>query len=128
MKMINPDLLEEIVRRLVVEFQPEQIILFGSHAWGTPDEDSDLDLLVIVAESDLRPIQRDVRAERWRRGLLVPTDILVKTRAEFEKYSHVRASLESSILEKGRILYGPSQTRVGANLVDEGSARLGCSL
>ena len=127
MKTINPDLLEEIVRRLVAEFQPEQIVLFGSHAWGTPDEDSDVDLLVIVSESDLRPIQRDTQAERCMRGLLVPTDILVKTRAEFEKFSRVRASLEASILEKGRILYGPSQARVSANLVDKGAARLGRS-
>jgi hypothetical protein len=64
MKTINPDQLEEIVRRLVAEFQPEQIILFGSHAWGEPDEDSDVDLLVIVSESELRSVQRDVQAER----------------------------------------------------------------
>ena len=41
-----------------VEFDPEQIILFGSHAWGTPSEDSDIDLLVIVPDSDARPTQR----------------------------------------------------------------------
>lgn len=127
MKTINPDLLEKIVRRLVAEFQPEQIILFGSHAWGTPNEDSDLDLLVIVSESELRPARRDAQAERCMQGLLVPTDILVKTRAEFEKFSRVHASLEATILEKGRILYGPSQASVGADLVDEGAARFGRS-
>ena len=37
--------LEDITRRLVAEFTPETIILFGSHAWGQPDENSDLDLL-----------------------------------------------------------------------------------
>ena len=36
MKTIDPSLLEEITRRLVAEFEPEQIILFGSHAWGMP--------------------------------------------------------------------------------------------
>ena len=44
---------QEITHRLENEFQPEEIILFGSHAWGTPDEDSDLDLLVIVPQSGL---------------------------------------------------------------------------
>jgi len=39
MKTVPPELLAEITRRLVAEFQPEQIILFGSHAWGTPNEE-----------------------------------------------------------------------------------------
>ncbi len=45
MKAVSHELLAEMTRRLVAEFQPEQIILFGSHAWGTPNEDSDVDLL-----------------------------------------------------------------------------------
>jgi predicted nucleotidyltransferase len=116
MKTIDPKLLEEITRRLVAEFQPEQIILFGSHAWGTPDEDSDVDLLVIVAESDLRPIQRDVQAHLSLSGLGVPKDILVKTRAEVERFRQVYASLEAEILERGKVLYDRSQARVGAEL------------
>jgi len=106
MKSISPDSLEEIARRLVAELQPEQIILFGSHAWGRPDEDSDVDLLVIVPHSDDKPTQRAMRAYRSLRGLMVPTDILVKTRAEIERFRHVYASLESEILERGKVLYG----------------------
>jgi predicted nucleotidyltransferase len=106
MKTISSELLAEITRRLAEEFQPEQVILFGSHAWGTPNEDSDVDLLVIVSHSDEKPIQRAVRGHRCLRGLLVPTDILVKTRTEVERYRHVRASLERKMLEEGRILYG----------------------
>ena len=48
MKELSQGILREITRRLVAEFQPEQVILFGSHAWGTPHQDSDVDLLVIV--------------------------------------------------------------------------------
>jgi predicted nucleotidyltransferase len=118
MKTINPDLLEEIVRRLVAEFQPEQIILFGSHAWGTPDEDSDVDLLVIVSESDLSSIKREVQAYRCLRGIFVPIDMLVKTRAEVERFQHVYASLECEILERGKVLYERSQARISAELVD----------
>ena len=43
--------LEEIVRRLVEGLQPEQIILFGSYAYGQPTEGSDLDIMIIVSES-----------------------------------------------------------------------------
>ena len=110
MKTISDELLEEMTQRLVAEFQPEQIILFGSHAWGTPHEDSDVDLLVIVSHSDEKPIQRAVRAQHCCMDrLLVPADILVKTRAEIERYRHVRASLERKMLEQGRVLYGRNE-------------------
>jgi predicted nucleotidyltransferase len=107
----------------VTEFEPEQIILFGSHAWGTPNEDSDLDLLVIVSESDVPSTKREVRALHCIRGLLVPMDILVETRFEFEKFSSVRASLEHKILAKGKILYERSQARVSTDLVDQSATR-----
>jgi predicted nucleotidyltransferase len=61
---ISPAVRKEVIRRLVDEFQPETIYLFGSHAWGKSDEDSDMDLLVIVPESRENPIQRAVRAQR----------------------------------------------------------------
>jgi predicted nucleotidyltransferase len=98
--------LKEITRRLVAEFAPERIILFGSHAWGHPDENSDVDLLVVVPESDLPPPQRAARAYRCLREVPVPLDILVKTREEVERSRHVPASLIHEILERGRVLYG----------------------
>jgi len=45
------ELLDEIVRRLVEGANPEKIILFGSQAYGEPDEDSDIDLIVIETRS-----------------------------------------------------------------------------
>jgi hypothetical protein len=39
-KAISQDLLDEVTRRLVVEFEPEQIWLFGSRAWGQPQATS----------------------------------------------------------------------------------------
>ncbi|MGI8687298.1 MAG: nucleotidyltransferase domain-containing protein [Thermomicrobiales bacterium] len=107
MKTLDTDLLAEVTRRLVDEFHPEQIILFGSHAWGTPTDDSDIDLLVIVPESNEKPHQRAVRAYRTLpKDRIVPTDILVKTRAEFDRYRHLSAALECQISEQGRVLYG----------------------
>ena len=44
----DPSLLDEVANRLANELHPEGIWLFGSHAWGTPDEGSDLDLFVVV--------------------------------------------------------------------------------
>jgi uncharacterized protein len=103
---ISHDLLEEVTRRLAAEFQPEQVWLFGSHAWGQPDEGSDVDLLVVVRESDETPVRRAQRAHRCLRGLGIAKDILVKTRAEVDRFRNVRSSLEAEILEHGRLIYG----------------------
>lgn len=104
--MLSPELLQEIVRRLVDEFRPERIILFGSYAWGTPSPDSDVDLLVVVGASTLPPAQRAARAHRALRGLGIPKDVVVRTREEIEQSRRVPASLEAEILERGRPLYG----------------------
>jgi predicted nucleotidyltransferase len=106
MKTISQDLLDEVTGRLAAEFHPEQVWLFGSHAWGQPDEGSDLDLLVVVSESDETPVRRAQRAHRCLRGLGIAKDILVKTRAELDRFRNVRSSLEAEILERGRLIYG----------------------
>jgi len=105
MKTIQPGILDEVVRRLVEEFDPEEIILFGSHAWGTPDEDSDLDLFVILSQSAESAIERAQRAHGCLAGLGVPKDVLVRTRAEVERRREVYASLECEVLERGKVLY-----------------------
>jgi predicted nucleotidyltransferase len=106
MKGLSQELLDEVTRRLAAEFQPEQVWLFGSHAWGQPDDGSDLDLLVVVRESVEPPVRRAQRAHRCLRGLGIAKDVLVKTRAEVERFRNVRSSLEAEILKRGRLIYG----------------------
>ena len=106
MKTIQPGFLEKAVERLKSEFQPEQIWLFGSHAWGTPNDDSDVDFMVIVSQSAERAIQRMQRAHRCLRGIGFSKDVLVPTRAEVDRYKHLRASLFHQVFAKGRKLYG----------------------
>jgi uncharacterized protein len=105
-KTISQDLLNDVTSRLATEFQTEQAWLFGSHAWGQPDEGSDLDLLVVVRESVEAPVRRAQRAHRCLRGLGIAKDILVKTRAELERFRNVRSSLEAETLDRGRLIYG----------------------
>lgn len=106
MKTIPTALLNEMIQRLVDEFHPQTIYLFGSHAWGIPEVGSDIDLLVIVRSSRQKPIHRAARAQRSLRGIKAPIDVLVKTRREFEKYVPVKASLEAQITREGNLLYG----------------------
>jgi predicted nucleotidyltransferase len=103
---VSLETMAELTRRLVTELQPERVILFGSHAWGTPHQDSDVDLLVIVPHSDVPATQRAMRARRCLRHAPCPIDVLVKTTAEVEHASQVHGSLISEILEEGRPLYG----------------------
>ena len=95
------------MERLKKEFQPEVIYLFGSHAWGTPQDDSDVDLLVIVPESSEPAIKRMQRAHHCLGDLDLSKDVFVQTRAEFDRYRHLRASLQHQISHRGRKLYGP---------------------
>lgn len=98
--------LETMTDRLVREFDPEKIILFGSHAWGTPHRHSDVDILVIVKSADAPPTRRAARAYRCLQGLGIPAEIIVSTSQELERYRSVPASLTRKILEKGKVLYG----------------------
>ena len=58
--MIGTDKISEIVNKIASGYQPDKIILFGSYASGTPNEDSDLDLFVIK-DTDLPRPQRAVQ-------------------------------------------------------------------
>jgi uncharacterized protein len=106
MKHLPSELLEDIVQRLVQGLQPEKVILFGSHAYGEPNEDSDIDLLVIVGDSDEPCHRRATQAYRSLRDVVAPTEIVVLTRKEVERSSMVVASLVYQALHRGRVLYG----------------------
>lgn len=102
------DAIPEIVKRLVATSQPEQIFLFGSWAKGTNKPDSDLDLLVIESEpfgkerSRLREIGR---LERALGRLPYPTDILVYSRDEVERWQSSSHHVIARALKEGKEIY-----------------------
>jgi uncharacterized protein len=74
--------IEEVCRRIAEEFEPEKIILFGSHVYGQPTPESDLDLLVVMQyEGDYF-----LQASKIRRrlGLMTPMDLLMRTPEELQ--------------------------------------------
>lgn len=105
MQKLDKTILQKMTNLLVAEFDPDQVILFGSYAWGEPKKDSDIDLYVVIPDSSERPLARARRALTCLENLNVSKDVLVRTRHEAQKYQTVYASLESLIFEKGRILY-----------------------
>jgi predicted nucleotidyltransferase len=98
------ELLNEIKRRILAVSDPEQIILFGSHASGNAGADSDVDLLVIENDVDA-PRRESVRLRNALRGLLVPVDVLVATSEQVERYRDAVGLIYHSILRDGRVIY-----------------------
>jgi predicted nucleotidyltransferase len=75
--MINLWKIEEAKKKLIREFNPKKIYVFGSYAWGSPTEDSDLDLMVITKECEnkISEMRRGIKALR---GIDFSKDIIVK--------------------------------------------------
>ncbi len=106
MDMIPADALDEIVHRIVQAVHPEQILLFGSQAWGQPNEESDIDLLVVIGASSDPGYRRAREVYRSLRGIRLPIEVVVRTRDEMIHAARVPTSLERQALDQGRLLYG----------------------
>jgi len=97
--------IEEIVKRIIDNYKPEKIILFGSYAYGIPTKDSDLDLLIVKDSSLPRPKRaREIRKYLW--GISeIPKDIIVYTQKEIDDWKEVEEAFVTKIVKKGKILY-----------------------
>ncbi len=103
--MISEEIIQEVVKRLVDVYNPLEIYLFGSYAWGHPDEESDLDLLIVVSESDKKRYKRSLPASYALKDLMVAKDVIVLTKKEFEKYGGDISTLSYKIKQKGKKVY-----------------------
>jgi uncharacterized protein len=103
--MINQEQIAEVTRRIVENYKPEKIILFGSYAYGTPTEESDLDLL-IIKESNIQRHKRGREVRKYLRGLKISVDLIVYTNEEIQKWSNFKPAFITTIIEKGKVLYG----------------------
>ncbi len=99
-------LVQEAVKRLVAEFHPVRIYLFGSHAWGQATDDSDVDLLVVVDELVDTPTRMARHAYRCLRGVIIPMDILFRSSEGFDRSAGEPGSLESEVAQRGELLHG----------------------
>lgn len=101
---VTPELLADMARRIVEAFHPHRVILFGSHAYGAPHKDSDVDLLVVM-DSDERPAKRRMRVSPVARVPFLPMDVLVYTPAEIETRLAMGDHFITEILQRGQVLY-----------------------
>ncbi len=101
---VTDALLAGITRRIGEEFQTQKVVLFGSYAYGTPDLDSDVDLLVVL-DSDEPMAQRIRRVTEVAKVRFLPMDVLVRTPAEIAERLAMGDFFMAEILEKGKVLY-----------------------
>jgi uncharacterized protein len=103
-KRVSKRQIQWVVDRLVESLEPEKIILFGSYAYGKPNVDSDVDLL-IVKDSDERPTILTGNAYRAIWGKTFPMDILVRTPQWIEQRLEIGDSFIQEIVGRGRVIY-----------------------
>jgi predicted nucleotidyltransferase len=96
--------IRQMVRRIVSQFHPEKIILFGSHARGDAGPDSDVDLLIVMPYLGSRR-EKQVEIRLALQGIRIPKDIVVTAPEEFLWRKEVPGTIERPAAREGKILY-----------------------
>lgn len=101
--MIAMDRILSVSEHIAQEFHPERIILFGSYAYGTPSEDSDVDLLVILPFK-VKPVRKAIEILQ-KTNPKIPLDLLVRTPEQVKERLDNQDWFMCEIMQKGRMLY-----------------------
>jgi predicted nucleotidyltransferase len=103
-------LIRRFARDVAAKFQPEKIILFGSYAYGTPNENSDVDILVIMPAKN-----RLDQAWKICRTVEAPfsMDLIVRTPKEMKWRLEEKESFTTEIVTKGKVLYEKGESGLG---------------
>jgi uncharacterized protein len=101
--MVEMNKIRLLSDRIAREFQPERIILFGSYAYGTPDNDSDIDLLVILRFKG-KPTHKALEILN-KVNPEISLDLLVRTPEQVMERINKRDWFMCEIIEKGLTLY-----------------------
>ena len=105
---MDEKLLKSMTETIVDEVNPDEVILFGSHARGTERAGSDVDLLVVMPDAEeTRRHRRRLTGRLYRRLAAFPVskDILVYTQGEVERWRGVPGHIVAISLSEGRRLY-----------------------
>lgn len=101
--MIDISKIQALSRRIASEFKPERIILFGSYAYGRPDEDSDVDLLVVMPLEGKGIYKSLEILNRVEPDFAI--DLLVRSPEQIQERLALNDFFLRSIVEKGKVLY-----------------------
>jgi uncharacterized protein len=105
---VTESIVDRIADLIAREVKPVRVILFGSHARGDAENDSDIDLLVVEEQPFSDTHSRWTEIIRIRHALSSirhPKDILVYSVAEMEKWQHSLNHIVSRCLREGKVIY-----------------------
>jgi predicted nucleotidyltransferase len=103
--------IRRVTQQIVEQFHPQKVILFGSHAYGEPTEDSDVDLLVVM-ETDEPPIHVAAKIAAAIEHPF-PLDIMVSTPSEFRASLQRKGIFATEVATKGVVLHEAGDAGVG---------------
>jgi uncharacterized protein len=101
---------DDAVRKIVEQFHPAKIILFGSHARDLAGPDSDVDLLIVMDVEGSRRCKA-VEIDLALSNRTFPLDLLVVTRDEFEKCQNTVGHILYVAVQEGRVVYDATRMR-----------------
>jgi predicted nucleotidyltransferase len=104
---LSPELMKQIVNRIVKVADPEKIVLFGSRSRTTHRPDSDIDLLVVVKQASEPEWQRSRPIDEALRELdiAVERQVVVRTPEEIAEWAGASLALETIAMREGKVLY-----------------------
>ena len=102
---LNRETIQAITQLIVERFEPEQIIMFGSCARGDTDENSDLDLLIVLRPGVEPPRRGNPIHAAIADHFLLPVDVLIRPADVVAKYRQDPNSMISRMLEDSEVLY-----------------------
>lgn len=102
-----------IAEHIAEKFDPEEIILFGSHAYGKPTAWSDVDLLVVMDTPKGKEFEKSLEIRRSLPSLTFGLDVVVRSRKVIEKRKKLGDWFLVDVTEKGKVLYERSNRRMG---------------
>ena len=102
--MVASKLIADITRTIVANLNPRRIVLFGSHARGTPNVESDIDLFIEMESTETAP-ERSIRVSRLFGMRPWSMDVVVYTPDEVRRLRGIHGTLLSIIDAEGKVLY-----------------------
>jgi predicted nucleotidyltransferase len=103
--MLSKKDIEQIKNKIVSELRPQKIYIFGSYARENADEESDIDILVIM-NTLLNPHQRNLQVKRLFPRRSFSMDAFVYTPEEALRYQNIPGTVLNSAVTRGKLLYG----------------------
>ncbi|MCX6359338.1 MAG: nucleotidyltransferase domain-containing protein [Armatimonadetes bacterium] len=101
--MVTRQQIDQLGQKIAAEFRPRRIVLFGSYACGSPRDDSDVDLLLVMPHGG-RAVGRAAEVARTIHGAF-DVDIVVRSPEEIAQRLALGDRFMGEILEKGQVLY-----------------------